>query len=71
MQITSMTPPKPPNIEGLKPEFAAQRLAEHQANEERYMDYLLTKRAGALTAQDRTFIAFHIRRWEESGRPTE
>ena len=61
-------PPERPSVEGLKPEVAAERLAEHEANQKLYLDYLL-KRPGMLSAQEQAFIGRAVREWNAAGRP--
>jgi len=61
-------PPERPSVEGLNTKEAEQKLAEHDANEKKYLDYLL-RRPGMLTASEQAFIGRALRQWNTAGRP--
>ena len=61
-------PPERPSVEGLNTKEAERKLAEHDENERKYLDYLL-KRPGMLSAQEQAFIGRAVREWNAAGRP--
>ena len=68
-EMAPVDPPVAPNLTGLREAEAAKRRAEYESQCSKYADYLLSKSASALNADEQKFLMRAVAQWaREEGR---